>query len=804
MSMEAIRWARAVAAALFLVLLPAPRAVAQEQGLVEPRASIARREANYLRVNGVPAVLMWARGLESTADLDQYAALGLNTAYLRVTSASADALAQAAELASAAEERGLMIVIALAPTAFKDDYGNDLAIDAASDDYAGAVDGFVNAVVEGLGEHPRLVAWSVEAVPPGQVSLYDAGFVAYLREWYSSLSALNGSWGTEYADWSEIGLGAPRDIDSALTKGIGRASVDYAYYREVAYADALSLWAKSLRAADPGRLIFAGALTDYRSIISVRDDFDGMVLAAYPSLAEADWDTHNVHAVDIARRANRFAPVQTLEVGAGTTRGTAVAWAGLALAHGAAGVAFSSWPAVRASDELKAAATQIAGMARTNGYPQQPRAQAAVLYEPIAGGTVRNGLSLYGYLDGVTPNSPSNLFWPCRAGDRYGLVDVLRWDMLGDADLSQYGAVIAPMAFYLPDEAQVTLQNYVLRGGALVVDLGAGMYQADGVVTSMPEIMRGIIGLRYLDIAPVDEQRRTIDYGQPYNLAQPTPVTPLAPGQQGKEIDPALTRFVQSLELFLTRADVAKYLGDDFISDGDSGLRVNGLGKGFAVFAPFFLYEGWDSSNDSFNEFHDRILSRNSDLEMLAPEGIWPGVTATFYAGWSLGVASPDGLSTSVLAYGAKNQVYLVPGGVTRLYNAAETDQDELLFPGDPLARAVPLPIYLYPLDEGSAASVSVVHYGPDRIELVVTGSAAEARVRDGAVEMAGGVVTTMEIEIRSGLYPLSPASTHRVSIQASGPRRPFDQDLMPNADTGSLVIRDSLAQARITITPVD
>ncbi len=92
----------------------------------------------------------------------------------------------------------------------------------------------------------------------------------------------------------------------------------------------------------------------------------------------------------------------------------------------------------------------------------------------------------------------------------------------------------------------------------------------------------------------------------------------------------------------------------------------------------------------------------------------------------------------------------------------------------------------------------------PDRIELVVTGSAAEARVRDGAVEMAGGVVTGMEIEIRSGLYPLSPASTHRVSIQASGPRRPFDQDLMPNADTGSLVIRDSLAQARITITPVD
>ncbi len=798
-----IRWRGIVVTTLLLLLFSVSWMVAQEQGAAVAPAANGQREANYLLINGVPTVLTWARGLEQVDELNEYAETGFNTAYIRVTSASEEALARASELITGAEERGLLVVVALAPVDMKDEYGNALSIDASSDEYAGAVDGFVNAVVEGLGAPSRLIAWCIEAVPPSDVALSDNGFIGYLQSWYSAVSALNNSWGTDYADWSEIGLGAPRDIDSALSQGLGRASVDYAYYCELAYADAISLWAKSLRAVNPGWLVFAGALTDYRSLISLRDDVDGMVLATYPSLAEADWDTHNVHAVDIARRANQFAPVQTLEVGSGTTRGSAVAWAGLALAHGAAGLAFSSWSAVRDSEALAAAVDDINGLVRDNGYPQQPRAQAAILYEPIAGGTMRNGRSLYGYLDGVTPNSPSNLFWPSRAGDRYGLLDVLKWDMLGDADLSQYGAIIAPMAFYLPEEAQLTLQNYVLRGGALVVDLGAGMYQADGVVTSVPAILREVIGLRYLDLAPI-EQQPGVDYGQPYNTATPTPIGPLALGQEGKEIDPALTRFVQSLELFLTRADVAKYLGDDFIENGDSGLRVNGLGEGFTVFAPFFLYENWDNSSDLFNDFHDRMLSRKSDLEIIAPEGIWPGVAATFYEGWSLGVASPDGFATSVLTFGANNQVYLVPGGVTRLGNAAEDNAAELLLPGGPLARAVPLPIYVWLLDESSFASVSVVRYQRDRIELVVNGNGAEARMTEGRVEMVGGASTAMEIEIRSGLYPLASDSTHKVTIEGSGARRNSEQELMPNPETGSLVISDNLARARIVITPVE
>ena len=102
--------------------------------------------------------------------------------------------------------------------------------------------------------------------------------------------------------------------------------------------------------------------------------------------------------------------------------------------------------------------------------------------------------------------------------------------------------------------------------------------------------------------------RGEVIYGETYDPATPTRTVPLAPGQEGKETDPALTRFVQGLELFLTQADVAQYLGEGFVSDGETGFRVKGLGKGFAVYSPEFLYEMWDASAADFNDFHDRCL----------------------------------------------------------------------------------------------------------------------------------------------------------------------------------------------------
>jgi len=805
------------AAAFFL--LTAPGIAQQPAGEIVPaRHLVAGRAGNVIRVNGIPTVLTWARGVRDPADLDSYAALGLNTVYVVILGSSQDELAQASALISAAEERGLMVVGALAPPTVGLERGQSLAADPRSDAYVSAVQGFVETVVEALGDHPGLVGWAVEAVLPETVVWSDAAFQAYLQDWYTSVGDLNDSWGTEYSAWEEISVGSYGDVDTALPYGVGRASVDYAYFRESVYAAALSVWASALRAADRNRLVFAAGLADYRSIISVRPDFDGLVLTTYPSAAEADWQTHNVHAVDIARRANQFAAVQTLEVAGATTPQQLIAWAGLALAHGAAGVAFSSWNAVRDSEPLQGAVSEIAQIAIGDGLPAEPFAQTAVLYQPFVGGALRNGRGLYGYLDGMVPNEPTTLFGVARFGTRYGVLDVLTLDSFEYVDLSQYGAIIAPMALYLPQDAQLTLQNYVIHGGSLVVDLGAGMYQAEGVVTSMPAMLRDMLGMRYADVT--DAQRQELQaqfYGPPgvgigpevevgdvYDPAEPTQVVPIGPGTTGEEIDPALVRFVQGLEEFLTRPDVSEFLGDSFLGEAGAGLRVRGMGGGFSVYAPTPLYESWDASDPAFNEFHARILSRGSDLEVVEPTGIWPGVTVTAYPDWSVCVSSPNGAPTSVLVYDGGNQVYAVPGGAVRLGNPEEENRLELLFPGASLAVARPLPIYVYPAGEGAVASVSVLRYDREGVELMVHGTGAQPRVGAEGVEFVGGVSTPVEIEVKGGRYRVASGSTHRVVVeQGAGGRWASEQEMMPNPETGSLVIRDTFPSARIIVTPI-
>ncbi|MFB3880560.1 MAG: beta-galactosidase [Armatimonadota bacterium] len=775
----------------FAVLLPA---AAQAQ------SATARREGSIVSVGGRPTVLMWALGLSDGADIEQYQKSGLNTVYLRIGDSSAEQLDRVSRFASAAEQAGLNVVFSLAPRPLRDGSGNEVAIDPVSDDYATAVEAFVNAVVDGVGEHPKLIAWAFE-VPAANVVNNDDGFVSYLQDWYSSVGALNDSWGTEYEDWSEVTLGAARDVDADNPQGLGRASLDYSYYRQSAYSDAMDVWVEALKAADPGRLVFAGEMTDFRSLISAPADLDGMVLALYPSTTDGDWDSHDVHGVDIARRAGQFAAVQTLETSADSEAWQLTAWAGLALAHGATGVAFSSWQALRDNEDLQGVIEEIQEVVTRQGYPEAPAPQAAILYEPFAGGAEGRAGSLYGYLEGFAPGTPTNLFAAARDGSRYGLLDVLGADSLPVADLSQYGAILAPMAFYLTIDQQMALQNYVLRGGALVVDLGVGMYQADGTTDSMPAIVREMLGMRYEDLgAFVEGQEPAVDVGEVYDPANPTAPEPLAPGQEGKQVDPALTRFVQSLENFLTRADVAQYLGDNFMGEAAEGFRVNGLGEGFAVYAPDFLYENWDDSNEYFNEFHDRVLANRSGLEIIQPDYTWPGVTATFFDDGSVGVASPSGDMVSVLVSGANNQVYLVPWGATRLSNGSDSTQAELLFPGGWLGRARPLPIWLYPTVEGTTATMVIKRYGRDGIQLVVAGDGASERLQDGEVVMGGGSWTQVEIDIKSGVYPIAADSVHKVTMQQGGAASGTSTEVMPDTETGALVINASVADTLITI----
>ena len=805
---------RYICLALWAVLAAgAAWAQGAEPPAVEP--AVASKQANFIRVDGTPTVLLWARGLTDAAEVDAYAAVGFNTAYVLLTDSSSESLAASSSLASAAEARGLLVVAAITPAAVVDEQGKPLAPDPLSDAYARAVDSAVAAAAGAMTTHPRLIAWSIEAVRPEQVVWNDEGFRTYLQRWYPSLSALNASWGANFDDWGEITVSGVRDIDSTLPGGLGRASVDFAYYRESAYADVLSRWASALKRADPGRLLLVSSLPDYRSIISVPGDFDGLVLNTFPTVAEADWDTSNVHAVDIARRANQFAAVQGLltQRGQDVTPARLAAWANLALLHGAAGLACSDWAAIRDSAEMRAVIQQTAqALQASAAFPAEPLARAAVLYEPIVGGAMRNGAGLYGYLDGVTPNEPTSLFAAARNGSKYGQIDVLALDSLSQVDLGQYGAIIAPAALYLPQDSQLVLYNYVLRGGALVADAGVGMYEADGTLISVPATLRDLFGLRYSELAAgveppefstLGSTGQTGSPGEPGSTGEGTTSIPLGTAASGAEINPSIQRFADLLEQFLARGDVRTYLGADFVAAGTPFLRVRATGQGFTVYAPAFLYENWDTSDPYFDEFHARVLSWGAEVEMTQPADVWPADAVALYSTYAIAVAAPGGQPAGVLVSGANNQMYLVPGGAMRLQNPDGGKQVELLFPGAPLAVAEPVPVFITPLEEGAVVTASLTEYGPQKIALVVHGTDAAVGVGRTGVTIRGGDATAMRIEVANGAFRIAPGAMYQVTTtEARLPHRSTQQVTMPNPETGNLTVTGTFASVQITIEP--
>ncbi len=171
-----------------------PRGAASE---VKPKALTARREGNFVRVNGQPTMLLWARGLSDPADLESYAAAGFNTVAIPISDLSADSLKKASALAWAAEARGLFVLGVLDPAKLTDEQGQAVNLDPVLANYPEAVRAFVGKAVGALGTHPRLVGWIAE-VRPEAVVWGSPGFRRYLGGMYRDLGELNDSWESKY------------------------------------------------------------------------------------------------------------------------------------------------------------------------------------------------------------------------------------------------------------------------------------------------------------------------------------------------------------------------------------------------------------------------------------------------------------------------------------------------------------------------------------------------------------------------------------------------------------------------------
>jgi len=252
---------------------------------------------------------VFAYGLQGPGAAKVASAVGLNTLYLQVPPRYDFGLPDIRSQVAEADRAGLKVIVALPTTP-----PGPVAVVADDRDMAAYAAKVVADVVVPLKGEPAVVGWAVGDYLDSRLRYTDGGFVRYLQQRYGSLEILNAAWGAAFSTWAEITIQQATTLDDEQPFGVGRPSIDLADYRGDAFARLLELWARQVRNTDPDTPLFAGRISLYRSLTAVPDDYDFVMPAIAPGELEPDRLAHNVHAIDIARRAGQFQVVRVLRV----------------------------------------------------------------------------------------------------------------------------------------------------------------------------------------------------------------------------------------------------------------------------------------------------------------------------------------------------------------------------------------------------------------------------------------------------------------------------------------------------------
>ncbi|MFQ6096086.1 MAG: hypothetical protein ACE5O2_00035, partial [Armatimonadota bacterium] len=518
-------------------------------------------------------------------------------------------------------------------------------------------------------------------------------------------------------------------------------------------------------------------------------------------------------------------------------------WIRLCAAHGARGVAFASWPrlrrAISAEPELAArlgGGTPLTDALRSelarNPFDLHPRASAAILYEPYAKGAStrasaepgvrRREANLYGFMDkGGAEFDP--LFSAFGGGTAFGGVDVLTVEDVTHVDLDQYGVILAPQAFSAPPEALAALDEYVMRGGALVADFGFGVRQT-GSWLAMPDRAAALFGIRkFIGISNTYGAWRAQDAritsavpGFP-SLAQGLQTAGDAPRHSAPGAGPtsagtaAFSGFHATAALSprtLVLAIIATAY-DESIGQGFSGVFVNPRGMGIAVYATVLLWEHWPPTDPVYRAFHADLLARRPAVVLHGARDLFArglAVGATEEGVWALNKGRAAVLAR-VFVPGARGRAYV--GAVAEASAALKNPEGtragaELVsFPIAPgelvLVRSAPL--RAEPL--ARTCAILLTTYSPDEVRFVIGGPNARARrSRDGGVRIQAGLTGDVRVTLEDGEYRVEPGSRHVISIRHPTGRTP-PKTLRITADAKArLRFTESFSHHVVTITP--
>ncbi len=661
---------------LCLSLLASAPASAQNEGGPLPTHLVSTR-------NDISnARFFWCAGVTDAGDLDAYVAAGFDTLVVPLPWRTGEDGAlfdtnfgPQRALASEGAKRGLQIVFSLpaSPEGLR-----ATRISADSPSYAALWTNWAQSAVTALQATPRLSGWMLPDDSRSLATFDDAGFRRYLSSHFASTDALNARWGTPYANFDAV---STTDVDVMVsdwkkrlkTDGNGAlpklgslalvsdpnaafapAALSLADYKASSWKDLMSLWATTVRESDGRRPVFSGVCPDYAQLIAMPDGVDVSVAGVAPNVAEPDIMTHNPQAVDIARRGGTHRVVSRLSIqpradwSASYIASLLPRWVDAALAHGARGVAFDSFDALKRNPVLAEAIT--ATLKRVKAGPLDsgaPLATTAVLLEPLAeGASLHIGgeletRGLYGFGDGLVSDEPSNLVASLRWGTAFGSVDYLSPDDLASVDLSAYSTILAPQLLDCSPQTAQKLGDFMRSGGTFVADLGLGALQNGGSASALPPQMALLAG----GIGPFELRQDAFNLrGGALHPLLPTwgKMLDVNPGMllsRGEGIGE--NAFVGPvgfavppkgvLAVSVANGPRIKFPGAD--EAATPSLSVTTVERGYFVFAPFRLWSFWRPGQPGFDPLHGDILARGANVAVATdaltpfPDGTQGGTT---------------------------------------------------------------------------------------------------------------------------------------------------------------------------------
>jgi hypothetical protein len=759
---------------------------------------------------------LWAYGADNLGSLPYAKGLGLNTVMLELKAPlTSEELTRAKVTVKEAGEYGLQVIVGM-PLTLSEQYSTSLG----NSRYVKGVSDYVRQTVPALIDEPNVIGWATGDYLERDLKLADGEFQAYVLHKYGSMDALGDVWGLKVSSQAELTIENTPKLDDELPFAAGLPSVDLADFQALKYREMMQFWADLVRDVTGGKgLLFTGRVTLYRSLPSVPDAYDVIVVSMPPELLERDRATHNVQAIDIARRGGRRRVIPCLRLfvpgeDEKLSLGQAVSeWAMEAALHGADGLSFEAPPETLADLLVqKQWKEALAWMVDQPAWRSRPRGTAAILYEPYAEGFSSLEVPIYGYIKGLSSREPSDLINSLKQGTRYGLMDYLTLADVTRGDLDRYGVIFAPMALSLPDDAQQRLEEYVKGGGVFVADIGVGFEQSGSWQVLPPRLAQlfGIPGFHDMK-------------GLAGNLTihQPHPALPSLPS--GASTTGDFVSGTPGRKVGSGAYAVSGWAGSALIPDGTvpfarlamsatedkkplfAGVVARNTGAGTAFLATHRLWSSWLPQHRLFEPFHSDLWERRARIELLDARFIAPAMEISENEEGSVFLYNRgQAQRIQVALFAAQHRLFAgaVCQFTSRLVEPTGLRTGAVLatldMPPHTSVEVTATPIEVRPY--GDAVTACLTRYEPEGTELAIAGEGSGPSGRPGQLSISHGTEEGVRIIVKSGAYPITPASKHKVCVTETGGET--REDVLTADDEGRLRIEATVATARITIAP--